>query len=139
MREITYYIADDGTQFRSEDECMEYELNTRLIESIEGENMSTIHIWNDCFEPLDITSCKTIEDVEDILNNTHFVVGTDTDALNYLFSDLGYDHFGICGYPDNGMKANVRYYYDIDDLEYKEFDKKYGKIIEFNDKFKVGE
>lgn len=26
---------------------------------------------------------------------------------------------------------------DTDDCEYKEFDKKYGKIIEFNDKFKI--
>ena len=50
MIERVSYIADDGTAFEDEDECLEYE-RTLMLKKYEHD----IHMWDSEFQPIPIT------------------------------------------------------------------------------------
>lgn len=137
MKEITYYIADDGTQFTDEDECLFYEAKTELNNLWANCKVRSIHMWNEDFKPIYIERCESLDDMRDVFENIHYVIGTDLKALQIIFYDLGYEYFGYLIWPSDGMKAGVRYYYDVEDCTFKNFDYQYGDIIRFSEDFKI--
>lgn len=56
MIERVSYIADDGTAFEDEDECLEYE-RTLMLKKYEHD----IHMWDNEFQPIPITDSKALD------------------------------------------------------------------------------
>ena len=71
MKEITKYIADDGTEFEDEDECLDYE-RTEKIKTMQGVKF----FYGDGKEITDYSS------LEVLLESTFFIRITDKDDFD---------------------------------------------------------
>lgn len=58
MIECVCYIADDGTAFEDEDECIDYERGL-MLKKYEHD----IHMWDDNFQPIPITDPQPLDKV----------------------------------------------------------------------------
>lgn len=58
MIERVSYIADDGTTFEDEDECIDYERGL-MLKKYEHD----IHMWNCEFQPIPITDSQALDKV----------------------------------------------------------------------------
>ena len=125
MKEITKYIADDGTEFEDEDECLDYERT---------ENMRSIQGVKFFFE-----NGKEITDysnLEDLLDRSYFIKITDKNDFA-KFEELLYDELG-CSYWADGWGSlkgeKGLFYYDEDRDCWVSWDEEYDKLREIRRK-----
>ena len=85
MIEKITYIADDGTEFDYEDECHEYELAQEILPLFEN-----VQMWDECEKPIPIPTCW--EEIENVLEEMHFVRGSDVEPLWEAIYDSDMEH-----------------------------------------------
>ena len=111
MIERVSYIADDGTAFEDEDECLEYE-RTLMLKKYERD----IHMWDSEFQPILITDSQALDKVYYLTCDTAEAV----EVMNNWFEYMGYPS------PFEGDKGFAemagRHYYWQDDDEWHEAD-----------------
>lgn len=111
MIERVSYIADDGTTFEEEDECLEYE-RTLMLKKYERD----IHMWDSEFQPIPITDSRALDKVYYLACDTAEAV----EVMNNWFEYMGYPS------PfesDKGFAEMAgRHYYWQDDDEWHEAD-----------------
>ena len=125
MKEITKYIADDGTEFEDEDECLYYE-RTEKMKSIKGvkfffENGKEISDY---------------ENLEDMLDRTYFIRITDKEDFD-KFEEMLYEEIGSYYWADGwrGLKGEIGlFFYDEDLDRWMNWDEQYDKLIEIRRK-----
>lgn len=125
MEVITKYVANDGTEFENEDECLDYE-------RVEG--MRAIQGVKFFFENgKEITDYS---DLEDLLDRSYFIKITDEDDFT-KFEELLYDELG-CGYWADGWGSlkgeRGLFYYDEDRDCWVSWDDEYDKLREIRRK-----
>lgn len=81
MIERVSYIADDGTVFEDEYECLEYE-RTLILKKCEHD----IHMWDNEFQPIPITDSQALDKVYYLTCDTAEAV----EAMNDWFEHMGY-------------------------------------------------
>ena len=104
MIEKTVYIAFDGKEFDDEDDCREYELNTKLKD-----------IGDDLL--LYDKNGKKIEKIDNQLlaESIDYIVVKSEKAYEYFVEQM--DYFGL-NYPDFYDSPICSYYYDYDENEW---------------------
>lgn len=111
MIECVCYIADDGTTFKDEDECIYYE-RTLMLKKYEHD----IHMWDDNFQPISITDPQPLDKVYYLTCDTAEAV----EVMNDWFEYMGYSN------PFEGDKSFAemagRHYYWQDNDEWYEAD-----------------
>ena len=111
MIERVSYIADDGTTFEDEDECLEYE-RTLMLKKYEHD----IHMWDSEFQPIPITDSQALDKVYYLTCDTAEAV----EVMHNWFEYMGYSS------PFKGDKGFAemagRHYYWQDDDEWHEAD-----------------
>ena len=111
MIERVSYIADDGTVFEDEYECLEYE-RTLILKKCEHD----IHMWDNEFQPIPITDSQALDKVYYLTCDTAEAV----EAMNDWFEHMGYSS------PFEGNKSFAdmagRHYYWQDNDEWSEAD-----------------
>lgn len=106
MIECTCYIADDGTTFKDEDECRDYE---RSLEIKKYER--DIHMWDEHFQPIDATDATALDKVYYLTCDTADAVA----VMEAWFESVGYESPFDCD-VDYSYAAGRHYYYvDNDD------------------------
>ena len=125
MREITKYIAHDGTEFDNEDDCRYYEV-------IEG--MKTIKGVKFFFE--DGKEITNYSGLEDLLDRSCFIKITDENDFDN-FEEMVYEKLG-CSYWADGW-CSLRgetgvFYYDEDFERWMSWDEQYDKLLEIRRK-----
>lgn len=81
MIERVSYIADDGTAFEDEDECLEYE-RALMLKKYEHD----IHMWDNEFQPIPITDSKALDKVYYLTCDTAEAV----EVMNDWFEHMDY-------------------------------------------------
>lgn len=125
MKEITKYVANDGTEFENEYECLDYE-RTEGMKAIKGVKFF--------FENgKEITEYSNLED---LLNRSYFIIITDRNDFD-KFEDLLYDEFD-CNYWAEGWE-NLQgktglFYYDEYFDRWVSWDEQYDKLREIRRK-----
>ena len=106
MIECVCYVADDGTTFKDEDECLGYERGLTL-----KKYEHDIHMWDDNFQPIPVTDSQALDKVHYLTCDTADAVETMSDWFEYM----GYGNpFG--GNECFAAMAGRHYYYqDSDD------------------------
>lgn len=117
MIERVSYIADDGTVFEDEYECLEYE-RTLILKKCEHD----IHMWDNEFQPIPIADSKALDKVYYLTCDTAEAV----EAMNDWFEHMGYSS------PFEGNKSFAdmagRHYYWQDNDEWYEADNLIEKV-----------
>lgn len=126
MYTITKYVADDGKEFDTEEECLGYEFNLRYRTVAENNEIQML----DC-------NLKPTDSAED---TSYFRCLTE-DAARY-FVELN-EYEGMCYYPSvNEIGIGEVYYFDDDKEEYVPFHKLAEPVLKmmkaFNLKLEVG-
>lgn len=125
MKEITKYIADDGTEFEDEDECLDYERT---------EKMKTIKGVKFFFE--NGKEISDYENFEDLLDRTFFIRITDKDDFDkfeeMLYNEISY-YYGTDGWRDLENEIGL-FFYDKDLDRWMNWDKQYDKLLEIRKK-----
>lgn len=109
MIECVCYIADDGTTFEDEDECLEYE-RTLMLKKYEHD----IHMWDSEFQPIPITDSQALDKVYYLTCDTADAV----EVVNAWFDDMGYTS-PFKGDECFGALAGRHYYYQDNDEWYE--------------------
>lgn len=125
MTEITKYIADDGTEFEDEDECLDYERTTSM-KKIQGVKF----FFENGKEVTDYSS------LEDLLDRSYFIKITNEDDFN-KFEELLYDELGCSYWADgwNSLKGEKGlFYYDEDRDCWVSWEAEYDKLREIRRK-----
>lgn len=111
MIERVSYIADDGTAFEDEDECIDYERGL-MLKKYEHD----IRMWDSEFQPIPITDSRALDKVYYLTCDTAEAV----EVMNNWFEYMGYPS------PFEGDKGFAemagRHYYWQDDDEWHEAD-----------------
>lgn len=111
MIERVSYIADDGTTFEDEDECIDYERGL-MLKKYEHD----IHMWDSEFQPISITDSRALDKVYYLTCDTAEAV----EVMHNWFEYMGYSS------PFEGDKGFAemagRHYYWQDDDEWHEAD-----------------
>ena len=111
MIERVSYIADDGTTFEDEDECLEYE-RALMLKKYEHD----IHMWNCEFQPIPITDSQALDKVYYLTCDTAEAV----EVMHNWFEYMGYSS------PFEGDESFVamagRQYYYMDNDKWYEAD-----------------
>ena len=81
MIERVSYIADDGTAFEDEDECIDYERGL-MLKKYEHD----IHMWNCEFQPIPITDSQALDKVYYLTCDTAEAV----EVMHNWFEYMGY-------------------------------------------------
>lgn len=125
MREITKYIANDGTEFDNEDDCRYYEVT---------ENMKTIKGVKFFFENgKEITDYSSLED---LLDSSYFIKITDENDFD-KFEEIISDEFGGDYWADGWSSLRGEtglFYYDEDSIRWMSWDEQYDKLREIRRK-----
>lgn len=79
MIERVFYIADDGTAFEDEDECIDYE-RTPMLKKYEHD----IHMWDNEFQPIPITDPKALDKIYYLTCDTAEAVEVMNDWFEYM-------------------------------------------------------
>lgn len=79
MIERVSYVADDGTAFEDEDECIDYERGL-MLKKYEHD----IHMWDDNFQPIPITDSKALDKVYYLTCDTAEAVKVMNDWFEYM-------------------------------------------------------
>lgn len=109
MIECVCYIANDGTTFKDEDECYEYERNL-MLKKYEHD----IHMWDSEFQPIPITDSQALDKVYYLTCDTAEAV----EAMNDWFESTGYSSPWE-GHVDYSYAAGRHYYYQDNDCWYE--------------------
>ena len=109
MIERVSYIADDGTAFEDEDECLKYE-RTLMLKKYERD----IHMWDSEFQHIPITDSQALDKVYYLTCDTAEAV----EIMHNWFEYMGYSS------PFEGDKrfaemAGHHYYYQDNDEWYE--------------------
>lgn len=111
MIERVSYIADDGTTFEDEVECIDYERGL-MLKKYERD----IHMWNCEFQPIPITDSQALDKVYYLTCDTAEAV----EVMYNWFEDMGYSN------PFEGDESFAamagRHYYYLDDDKWYEAD-----------------
>lgn len=99
------YYADDGTEFETYEECLEYE-EIHINEL--NEMMLSTHVFDQNFKPLKIGDNLSDDDVSTMLTHAWYVKFDSEQALNYfsyLQQEEGYDSLvtDFYDYRDNDV------------------------------------
>lgn len=125
MTEITKYIADDGTEFEDEDECLDYE-RTSTMKAIKG-----VKFFSE--DGKEITNYSSLEDLLDL---SYFIKITDKDDFD-KFEELLYDELG-CSYWADGWDSlkgeKGLFFYDEDRDSWISWEAEYDKLREIRRK-----
>ena len=125
MREITKYVADDGTEFEDEDECLDYE-RTEKMKTIKGVKF----FFENGKEISDYSS------LEDLVDRSYFIKITDKDDFDKLeemvFDEL-HRHYWAYGWDDLKDKTGLFYYDEAFD-GWLSWDEQYDKLLEIRKK-----
>lgn len=110
MKEVLYYVADDGKKFEDEDACREYELNLKVRSS------SGLIMFTDDFE-----LTKHFDE------STYLVVrnGDGCDLLDELCDSYGF--IAPWGFKENDRKPGI-YVYKYETDEWYDLEKKVRKL-----------
>lgn len=109
MIERVSYIADDGTTFENEYECLEYE-RTLMLKKYERD----IHMWNCEFQPIPITDSQALDKVYYLTCDTAEAV----EIMHNWFEDMGYSS-PFEGDESFYAMAGRQYYYMDNDQWYE--------------------
>lgn len=125
MREITKYVANDGTEFDNEDECRYYEV-TESMKTIKG-----VKFFFGNGE--EITNYSSLEDLVDL---SSFIKITDKNDFN-KFEEMVFDelhrHYWAYGWDDLKDKTGLFYYDEVFD-GWMSWDEQYDKLREIRRK-----
>ena len=104
MIQKTIYVAFDGKKFDDEDDCREYELNTKLKDV--GDDLLLYD-----------KNGKKIEKIDNQLlaESIDYIVVKSEKAYEYFVEQM--DYFGL-NYPDFYDSPICSYYYDYDESEW---------------------
>lgn len=106
MIECVCYIADDGTTFKDEDECRDYE---RMLELKKYER--NIHMWDSSFQPIPVSDPDAIDKVYYLTCDTADAV----EVMNAWFDDMGYSNPFEGDECFDALAGRHYYYQDNDD------------------------
>lgn len=109
MIERVSYIADDGTAFEDEDECIDYERGL-MLKKYEHD----IHMWNSEFQPIPITDSQALDKIYYLTCDTAGAV----EVMDNWFENMGYSS----PFEDNKnftAKVGHHYYYQDNDDWYE--------------------
>jgi hypothetical protein len=109
MIERVSYIADDGTAFEDEDECIDYERGL-MLKKYEHD----IHMWNCEFQPIPITDSQALDKVYYLTCDTAEAV----EAMHNWFEYMGYSS-PFEGDESFVAMAGCQYYYMDNDKWYE--------------------
>lgn len=109
MIERVSYVADDGTAFEDEDECLEYECNLML-----QKHEHDIHMWDNEFQPISITDSQALDKVYYLTCDTAEAV----EVVNDWFESLNYSS-PFEGDKDFADMAGHHYYWQDNDEWYE--------------------
>lgn len=109
MIERVSYIADDGTTFEDEDECLEYE-RTLMLKKYEHD----IHMWDNEFQPIPITDPKALDKIYYLTCDTAEAV----EVMNNWFEYMGYSS-PFEGGNSFAEMAGCHYYWQDNDKWYE--------------------
>lgn len=111
MIEKTIYIANDGTQFDDEDECIKHELNENVADIVANNELLIFGSNNKMIHINDLNFYKEFEKA------CYIVIKTER-AYNYLSDFCAYYGFD-CPYISNDNYKRS-YYYDFDNYDWDE-------------------
>lgn len=109
MIECVCYIADDGTTFKDEDECIDYERGL-MLKKYEHD----IHMWDCNFRPIPITDPQPLDKVYYLTCDTAEAAG----VMHEWFEDMGYSS-PFDDHVDYDYAAGRHYYYQDNDCWYE--------------------
>lgn len=109
MIECVCYIADDGTAFEDEDECLEYE-RTLILKKYEHD----IHMWDNEFQPIPITDPKALDKIYYLTCDTAEAVEVMSDWFEYMCYSNPFE-----GGNSFAEMAGCHYYWQDNDEWYK--------------------
>ena len=112
MIERVSYIADDGTVFEDEDECIDYERGF-MLKKYEHD----IHMWDCEFQPIPITDSQALDKVDYLTCDTAEAV----EVMNNWFEYMGYSS-PFKGNESFAAMAGRQYYYYMDNDKWYEAD-----------------
>lgn len=123
----TVYIADDGTEFKTEKECRDYELKTADF----FEECAHVLAYDDYGDKINFNNFE-MEDMESAFQDIWHIQFNTQKAID-LFCEIGQSQYGLMYIKDDirrKVQVGERYYYDTEEdvwrcLEdsYKELDK----------------
>ena len=125
MREITKYVANDGTEFEDEEECRYYEM-TEGMKTIKG-----VKFFSE--NGKEITNYSSLED---LLNSSYFIKITNENDFD-KFEEIISDEFGGDYWADgwNSLRGETGlFYYDKDFERWISWDEQYDKLREIRRK-----
>lgn len=107
MKKITKYIADDGTIFEDESECLNYEHYKCLEPYLKSMDLRLYHVDpNGNAEIIPMQKiCENLSNVMDLLD----VIAAETSDALSAFLDIRTDY---CYYDDDAFDAPGSYFYD---------------------------
>lgn len=117
MIERVSYIADDGTAFEDEDECIDYERGL-MLKKYEHD----IHMWDDNFQPIPITDSQALDKIYYLTCDTAEAV----EVMNDWLESTGYSSPWE-SHVDYSYAAGRHYYWQDND-EWYEADDLIGKV-----------
>lgn len=103
------YVADDGTVFEDEDDCIDYERGL-MLKKYEHD----IHMWDDNFQLIPITDSLALDKVYYLTCDTAEAAA----VMHEWFEDMGYSS-PLDGHVDYNYAAGRHYYYQDNDCWYE--------------------
>lgn len=125
MEVITKYVAEDGTEFEDEDECLTYERTEGM------KNLKGVKFFYENGQEI-----TTYSSLEDLLDSSYFIKITDEKDFS-KFEELLYDEVG-CQYWADGWNSlrgeKGLFYYDENCDCWMSWDEQYDKLREIRRK-----
>lgn len=124
MQEIIKYVANDGTEFEDEDECLDYERKTLLVDfSNRG-----LRAFNGCKQEL---SVEVYTDVENLLDSSGFLIIPNRvkDEFSDAIRDYDYNSFLSYCIDESEEDENLFYWDDQEDC-WKNYKYELAKLLE---------
>lgn len=119
MKEVVYYVAEDGTKFDDDDKCLAYEKNILWSPYI-----NQIHFFNSKIHPVSTT-------FDNLSNGEVFFIKVDTDEAAVFLQEEGIGE-RICTPFSDGRDSLpcLKGYYWYDDNQWKNLDIEIGALQE---------
>lgn len=125
MQEVIKYVADDGTEFEEEDECLDYERKTLLANfSYRG-----LRAFNGNKQEL---SVENYTEIESLLDISWFLIIPNKikdEFAEALQEEVGHNSFSYC-IDDSEDDENLFYWDDQEDC-WKNYKYELAKLLEF--------
>lgn len=125
MREVSYYISDDGERFEDENDCLHHELQIRYVELVKSKNL--------LFVAPNGMLYLAEDDFEEVLYDYSAIVAKSDEAIQFIIDSYCFVGCGILSYlNEEELKKNHRYYWDADHEDWRDLDDDLESLLYIN-------